>query len=535
MRCLQRAAQGLQATVDTLVSADETVVRNAHKLTAGLMPLSRCADVDALSSAVEPPLPHEAETVQQARLELARSDSLRLAGRFEKAKAAVEAAEALLANVDYGPVQTEVELEVGSVADKVGDYQESARRYTAALRSGARWKQRAEMAVAATQLMYVVSDQLGDNRRAYSYAKVARGLVQGDPLSEGEFENVYGMLLQNEGRHAEAEEHFEEGLRLRREGGARPMMIALSLHNLGNSLYSMGKYEDSETQHLAALEIVDAEVGADHPVASVIRGDLATTFVGQGRLEDAVESFEQALAGIEAAFGPSHPDRALMVNNLANVLHAQGKYEEAEAAHRQSLEIWEKTLGPDNPQTVMARLNLGADFAARRDFAGALAQYRTALDGMLKSTGPRHPFIGAVRGNIGNSLVGLDRFEDAEREYRSGRALLLELLPPGHPNIANIEMGLASCLLEQNRPDEALAMAQESWRRYTSQQGQAAPSPSAHLTLARTLWEAPPPGRDRKRAAELARAALEQLAGSDLEMERREVEAWMDERKIPRP
>ena len=83
--------------METLSDADEKMVLNAHKLTGGLRPLSRCADTEALTAQVEPPLPEETEVVEAARLELARSKSLVGAGRFEAAQRAVQTAKDALA------------------------------------------------------------------------------------------------------------------------------------------------------------------------------------------------------------------------------------------------------------------------------------------------------------------------------------------------------------------------------------------------------------------------------------------------------
>ena len=75
MRCLHRATGSLEATVDTLSNADVKVVDKAHKLVAQLRPLAWCEDAEALDAEMEPPLPHEAAAVGNARKALAVASS----------------------------------------------------------------------------------------------------------------------------------------------------------------------------------------------------------------------------------------------------------------------------------------------------------------------------------------------------------------------------------------------------------------------------------------------------------------------------
>jgi len=72
----------VRALTDALVTADATVVPRAVLAAAELTPVSRCADVALLKSAV--PLPRDERTlreVQRLRLELAEIEATREVGR----------------------------------------------------------------------------------------------------------------------------------------------------------------------------------------------------------------------------------------------------------------------------------------------------------------------------------------------------------------------------------------------------------------------------------------------------------------------
>ena len=81
MACLHRARMSLEAATDVLASADAEVVARAHAVMAGLRPVSRCADVAALQADVDPPMPAEADAVQELRRKLAALYAARAAGR----------------------------------------------------------------------------------------------------------------------------------------------------------------------------------------------------------------------------------------------------------------------------------------------------------------------------------------------------------------------------------------------------------------------------------------------------------------------
>jgi len=156
MVCLDRARVELDVTTTILADADAQVVQKAHELVAGLPPLSRCADVEALRAAVEPPRPEEAAAVEDIRTRLAEAKAMGRAGRHADARAAVEATKPSLATVEYGPVHTEVTLAEGSALEDVGEYQPAEAALRRALALAYAWRQWDEVARASHELMFVV-------------------------------------------------------------------------------------------------------------------------------------------------------------------------------------------------------------------------------------------------------------------------------------------------------------------------------------------------------------------------------------------
>jgi tetratricopeptide (TPR) repeat protein len=65
----------------------------------------------------------------------------------------------------------------------------------------------------------------------------------------------------------------------------------------------------------------------------------------------------RSLEILERQLGADHPDVANSLNNLAELYRAQGKYSEAEPLYVRAIQILEKALGSDHPNTVTVRQN----------------------------------------------------------------------------------------------------------------------------------------------------------------------------------
>ncbi|MEX1365755.1 MAG: serine/threonine-protein kinase, partial [Nannocystaceae bacterium] len=414
MRCLQRAATDLRATVDALASADLQVVLEAHQLTAGLRPLSRCADTEALAADVEPPSGDEVEVVEAARLQLARGESLHLAGRYEGALAAIESAEDTLADADYGPVRTEVALLRGQVLESLGKYEASEAALQEALTLSSRWTQSESMAEAARDLVRVVGYRQKLPDSGLLLWPLAEGLSVGQPRWEASARNAVAVVL-----------------------GAK------------------GDYEEAEAQHRAALSLYEDSLGPDHPATAMARNDLGLSLHSQGKYEAAAEVFAAALAQLQRILGPDHPKIAVARDNLAVVLSTQGKYEEAEVEHRAALQLRQKVLEPDHPELAASRINLSVALRKQGKYEEAEVEVRAALSLMEQSMGSEHPDVALAKRSLANVLSAQGRYEEAERYSRAALELQQRVLEPEHSDLATAHNNLGTILYQRGRYEEA--------------------------------------------------------------------------------
>ena len=110
--------------------------------------------------------------------------------------------------------------------------------------------------------------------------------------------------------------------------------------------------------------------------------------------------YEEMLQILEAELGPEHPDVATTLNNLAGLYESMGDYEKALPLYQRALEISEKVLGPQHPAVATTLNNLAGLYDSMGDYEKALPLYQRALDIREKVLGPQHPDVATTLNNL---------------------------------------------------------------------------------------------------------------------------------------
>lgn len=531
MGCLHRAKVQLQAVTDVLAQADQGVVARAHTLVEGLMPLERCADVEALRSGVDPPREGKVAAVEQARALVAQAKAQSDAGRYARARETIAQAEAVLEGIEYVPAWIELRVQQGHVLDGLGAYAEAEAALTEGLTLASRTGDLQHMQMAATRLLYVVGYQSRRMDEALQrYRMLALELRPGDVRGQALASNSLASIRLAQGKFADAEAEHRRSLALWEKAvGPDHPNAASSRNNLANALRAQAKYEEAEREFRRALEIRERALGPEHPDVAGARNNIATALEAQGRYAEAEEGYREALALWERALGPEHPDVAQAHNNLATVLRSRGAYADAEAEARLALASWEKTLGPDHADVAGVRNNLANILWAQGRLDDAEAEHRAALAIREKALGPEHPAVAASLANLANVHRAMKRYEEAETGQRRALRLFEDALGSEHPHVATVCHGLAELLSERGDHEEALGFAERAW---ASRKGREAPPElraESGFLLAKILWDARSSPQARRRARELAEEALEAfVASGDAQREAAgEVQRWL--------
>src|SRR3989475_289948 len=182
-------------------------------------------------------------------------------------------------------------------------------------------------------------------------------------------QNDFGEALAQQGKLAEAIEHYRQALNIRPD-------YADAHYNWAGALAQQGRLADAVDHYQRALQIAPDDADAHNAWGAAL--------AQQGRLAEAAEHYRQALR--------IRPDHAAAHNNWGAALTEQRKLAEAIEHYRQALNI--------RPDYADAHYNWGLVLAQQGKRAEASEHFRQALR--------INPDFAQARSNLLNALQGAD-------------------------------------------------------------------------------------------------------------------------------
>ena len=248
--------------------------------------------------------------------------------------------------------------------------------------------------------------------------------------------SVLGLLARLEGRFADARTMHERALFLADSADdASIAQRAAERSNLAATLIMMGEHERARVLLEQALELLERELGPEHPIVGHVHMNLG---LGRAREDDhagARREYEQAIAIWERAYGPDHVLVADCLDNLSVSEQAEGSLAEALAHSERAIEIFTRTLGPDHSESADAILNFGGVLHRQGHLDRAAAEYERALAIHEKALGAEHPDLGYDLTSLGECR--LDQGRPVEAVALLERALALREGSGGDPRLAD--------------------------------------------------------------------------------------------------
>lgn len=266
--------------------------------------------------------------------------------------------------------------------------------------------------------------------------------------------NGMGMYYYGRGAYVESEMLLSRALEvMEKQLGTDHPAKATILINLGCLLREKGKYEESEPLLYRALEIMEKQFGLDHPHVATSMTNIGLLLQDQGKYGEAEPLIRRALTIDESMYGAKHPIVATDLNNLASLLHNQGKYGDAELLYRRSLEIYEKYL-PDHPDLANCLNNIGELLRQQGKYRDAEPLFRRSVKIREKQLGPDHPDLAYSLNNQGLCLSDQGEYGEAETFFRRALEIFEKRFGGEHPNTkkakANLNRLFRKCKANNN-------------------------------------------------------------------------------------
>ncbi len=154
------------------------------------------------------------------------------------------------------------------------------------------------------------------------------------------------LLLRNSGdwKSASVKAGQVHDLRIELWGRSHPE-IGISLYSRGVIASSLGEFDKSETLLLQATELLEREVGSQHPYCAMCRLALFRTRWSLQKLDEALKEVQTALKIYEASEGPTSDGYFECIGLLSDFYSSRTLYAEALNVLEQSLPQYRRTYG----------------------------------------------------------------------------------------------------------------------------------------------------------------------------------------------
>lgn len=240
---------------------------------------------------------------------------------------------------------------------------------------------------------------------------------------------------------------------------------------LGEAYRAVGRWKDAITELDYAWKRArfDAEIkqqwlGAEGGMAMGFAEKLGRACQAATRYEDAVMVFKTAVADAERV----KRDEQEVIGYLAlyaDTLLLMQRSEEADQAVQRAVQLAEHrhAASPMDQAQVFSTLGMIYYRQKRYEKAETLAQRALELAGKNKPMGDKT--IAIYRGDLGSILLHFPaRLDEADKLLHETMDVLQKVLKPDDAKFLPLQQDLATLSILQNKPDEALAHAEEAWK-----------------------------------------------------------------------
>ncbi|MEX1362324.1 MAG: tetratricopeptide repeat protein, partial [Nannocystaceae bacterium] len=381
------------------------------------------------------------------------------------ASRSIEAAVAL----GHAPTEADARLARGWVLTDQGELVAAETELREALHAAEAGHHDTAVALAWNRLAWVVGYKAArhdEGRRLAEHAEAWGRRLGPDPEAELSRLRTQGWIDHDAGRAQAALEHFERALavadRLPAGDAISSEELALVHNGLGAAALGIADLPRAADSFGRAAELLEAQLGPDHPDVAKVRNNLASLLRAQGQSEAALRLLLHNLEVFEATFGEAHP---LVGQTLINVAVAEldlGRHDSAERHAERGIAVLSAAHGPRHPMVAKAHTLRGDARVQLQRPREAIEDFELALELELETLGEDHPSLGIIESNLGGAYYDLDQLDEAAEHQVRAIDLLTEGLGDDHPNVAFVVLSLGLTRGAQGRVAEALPLFQRA-------------------------------------------------------------------------
>ncbi len=247
-----------------------------------------------------------------------------------------------------------------------------------------------------------------------------------DSPEMGDTENIYGIILDDQGRYNEAEQRYLHALAIR-ERRAHLLtngteLVADTQNNLAGVYQKLGRLQEAEALYHKALAIRESVLGSTHPEVGQTQSNLGNVLKDMGEYAQAETLYQSAIA-IAQAREPNSTSLANAYSNLALLYITMGRNAEALPFGEKALALRTQILPAQHPDIALSMNNMAFTHLALGAADKALPLLQQALAIRRANFADSHPDIAQTLVNLGRAYAALGRNAEAEAHLREGLKL----------------------------------------------------------------------------------------------------------------
>lgn len=209
------------------------------------------------------------------------------------------------------------------------------------------------------------------------------------------------------------------------DGAGQQFPRALAQQMLARIATSEERYTEAEALYQGSIKTLEVLLGKESLLIAETIHALGQLEMAKGRYRPALVRHEQATALRVSTLGPAHP---LIADSYAatGIMYTRlGDFDKAIALQQKAIQILEGALGADHPNTLVNYIYLGAVHSSRGHHDKALQVYDKALKSNLSVFGPEHQRIGGLYSMIGETHSWLENYSEAAKYHERALKILL--------------------------------------------------------------------------------------------------------------
>jgi serine/threonine protein kinase/tetratricopeptide (TPR) repeat protein len=285
-------------------------------------------------------------------------------------------------------------------------------------------------------------------RKAIGIHRESLGNVRSTAL----LENQLGIILNRQGRFAEAEQIHKRNIELftRRE---EPRDLASALANLSSVYRGKGRLLEAIELRKRALALWGE--GSTHPQALITRASIGSLCRSAGLYEESERELRAAAQGFRETLGERHPHVTHCERQLALTLVSRGEGRAAVDLARRCLARVEETFGKESIPAVRARNSLVFCLNHAGQAREAVEVSRGMVAALEAAYGKNHPDVGNALTDRAMSLANAGRFEEAARATNRAVQIARTVYGEAHTEYVQALRLSASILLDLGKLEVA--------------------------------------------------------------------------------